>query len=87
MAVRDLSIWIEQTTGETVDRSSTWRWCSYGLKASCGCQIRLPSVRLGKTRFTTEEAISWWTVALSKRQANSDAVQIAADEQFARRGL
>ena len=69
VAVRDLPTWIEQTTGGTVDRSSTWRWCNYGLKAPCGCHVRLPSVRLGKTRFTTEEAIAWWTAAIAQSAA------------------
>lgn len=66
VASRDLPNWVELTTGRRVDRSSTWRWCNYGLKAPCGCHVRLPSVRLGKTRFTTEEAIAWWTAAIAQ---------------------
>lgn len=85
VAVRDLPTWVEQTTGRTVDRSSTWRWCSHGLKAACGCQIRLPSVRLGKTRFTTEEAIAWWTATLSVHHDIPEADPVALRGQSARR--
>ena len=66
VAVRDLPTWIEQTTGRTVHRTAPWRWCTSGLAAACGCRIRLPSIRLGKTRFTSEEAISWWTAAIAQ---------------------
>lgn len=57
--------WLEARTGTGKHRTAVWRWHDQGVVAACGHRIRLPTVRIGGITYTSEEAIAWWTAALS----------------------
>lgn len=60
LALRSLCTWHKGRTGESLHRSVPYRWAQIGVGG-----IRLPTVRLGGTRYTSEEAIAWWTAAIN----------------------
>lgn len=53
-----------------------YRWAQIGVEG-----IRLPTVRLGGMRYTSEEAIAWWTAALSSvRPADTHGSSVLASQ-------
>lgn len=64
LAVAKLCAWHEQRTGKRPHRSVPYRWCREGINGIC-----LPTVQLGGVRYTSEEAIAWWTRQLGARAA------------------
>ncbi|MBP8300247.1 MAG: DUF1580 domain-containing protein [Planctomycetes bacterium] len=60
LPLRKLGSWHKDRTGESLHRSVPYRWAQIGVGG-----IRLPTVRLGGTRYTSEEAIAWWTAAIN----------------------
>ena len=63
IALAKLVQWYEQRTGRRLHRSVTYRWRQRGVAG-----IKLPTIRLGGTRYTSEEAIAWWTAAIDGQE-------------------
>lgn len=59
LALRRVPDWYAKRTGERVHRSAPYRWSRRGIRG-----IPLPTVRLGSIRYTSIEAITWWTSAV-----------------------
>jgi hypothetical protein len=59
-SLRKLGAWHKERTGEDLHRSVPYRWAQVGIGG-----LRLPTVRIGGVRYTSEEAIAWWTAAIS----------------------
>jgi hypothetical protein len=57
--------WLASRTGAGKHRTAVWRWQVHGVVAACGHRVRLPTVRIGGITYTSEEAIAWWTAALT----------------------
>ena len=64
IALARVSSWYEQRTGRKLHRTVPYRWRHRGVQTADGTLIRLPTVRLGGMRYTSEEAIAWWTAAI-----------------------
>jgi hypothetical protein len=60
IALRRVVRWYTDRTGESLHRSVPYRWAQHGVAG-----VRLPTVRLGGARYTSQEAIAWWTAALN----------------------
>ena len=73
IALARLGHWHAQRTGRGLHRSVPYRWHQRGIKDRDGCIHRLPTVRLGGIAYTSEEAIAWWTTALSSKAAPEGA--------------
>ena len=72
LALRRLPAWFESRTGERMHRSVGYRWAKHGVRG-----LRLPTIRLGSARFTSEEAISWWSAAIDGADAGTAAAPAA----------
>ncbi|MBK8977648.1 MAG: DUF1580 domain-containing protein [Planctomycetes bacterium] len=59
IALRRLPTWLERRTGELVHRTVPYRWASRGIRG-----VRLPTILIGGTRFTSGGAFAWWSAAL-----------------------
>ena len=59
LSLRRLGEWHKERTGEPLHRSVPYRWAQIGVGG-----IRLPTVRIGGVRYTSEEAIAWWSAAI-----------------------
>jgi hypothetical protein len=60
VSMRRVPDWITAHSQEQLHRSAPYRWARDGIRG-----IRLPTVRIGGRRYTSEEAIGWWAAALS----------------------
>lgn len=60
LALRRLADWHQHRTGEAIHRSVRYRWAKRGIRG-----IRLPTILVGGVRFTSEEAVRWWTRTLA----------------------
>lgn len=78
IALARLVEWYEERTGRRLHRSVTYRWRQRGVRAEDGTVLRLPTVRIGGARFTSEEAIAWWTAAIDGQPAATAAARAAA---------
>jgi hypothetical protein len=57
--------WHEERTGRRIHRTLPYQWRSRGVLATDGTVRRLPTIRIGGVRYTSEEAIAWWTAAIN----------------------
>ena len=64
IALSQFGSWYEQRTGRRLDRTVVYRWRRRGVRTTDGSRLQLPTVQLGGVRYTSEEAIVWWTAAL-----------------------
>lgn len=64
IALAKVGSWYEQRTGRKLHRTVPYSWRHRGVQAADGTLIRLPTVRLGGIRYTSEEAIAWWAAAI-----------------------
>ena len=78
IALAGLATWYEERTGRRMHRSATYRWRQRGVRAADGTLLRLPTVRIGGIRYTSEEAIAWWTAAIDGQPAAAAAARAAA---------
>lgn len=60
VSMRRVPDWFTAHAQEPLHRSAPYRWARQGIRG-----IRLPTVRIGGRRYTSEEAIAWWTAALT----------------------
>ncbi|MFN7590324.1 MAG: DUF1580 domain-containing protein [Planctomycetota bacterium] len=60
VSMRRVPGWFTAHVQEPLHRSAPYRWARQGIRG-----IRLPTVRIGGRRYTSEEAIAWWTAALT----------------------
>lgn len=63
LSLRRVVEWYTSRTGERLHRTVPYRWAQRGIGG-----IRLPTVRIGRARFTSEEALTWWTAAIDKNR-------------------
>lgn len=83
--------WYQQRTGRRLHRSVTYRWRQRGVRTPDGTVLRLPCVRIGGIRYTSEEAIAWWAAAIDGQPAAAAAARAAvvaansADDETLRR--
>ena len=68
IALARFGSWYEQRTGRTLDRTVVYRWRRRGVRAADGSRLQLPTVQLGGVRYTSEEAIAWWSAAIDAGQ-------------------
>lgn len=78
IAMARLVEWYEARTGRRLHRSVTYRWRQRGVRAADGTVYRLPTVRIGGMRYTSEEAIAWWTAVVDGAPAAAAAARAAA---------
>lgn len=78
IAMARLVEWYEARTGRRLHRSVTYRWRQRGVRAEDGTMLRLPTVRIGGMRYTSEEAIAWWSAAIDGQPAAAAAARAAA---------
>jgi hypothetical protein len=64
IALARFGSWYEQRTGRRLDRTVVYRWRRRGMRTADGARLQLPTVQLGGVRYTSEEAIAWWSAAL-----------------------
>lgn len=60
--------WHERRTGQLVHRTVPYGWARRGVAG-----VRLPTIQIGGVRFTSREALSWWTAAVQSRMAEGRA--------------
>jgi hypothetical protein len=77
IALARLVEWYEARTGRRLHRSVTYRWRQRGVRAEDGSLLRLPTLRIGGVRYTSEEAIAWWTAAIDGQPAAAAAARAA----------
>jgi len=58
IALFDVAIHLPRKGGKPINYSTIWRWASRGILGPGGESIRLPTVRIGRTRFTSRGALS-----------------------------
>ena len=76
IATPDLSEWLAERTGKRIHRSAVWRWWNQGVLAAAGERIKLPTICLGSVRYSSAEALAWWTAALADQEANATGVPL-----------
>lgn len=74
IALASLGAWYEKRTGRKLHRTVPYGWRHRGVKRADGTIVRLPTVRLGGTYFTSEQAIAWWTAALASKPPERTSV-------------
>ncbi len=77
IAMARLVEWYEERTGRRLHRSVTYRWRQRGVRAADGTVYRLPTVRIGGFRYTSEEGIAWWTAVVDGAPAAAAAARAA----------
>lgn len=78
IALARLVEWFEARTGRRLHRSVTYRWRQRGVRGEDGTVYKLPTIRIGGNRFTSEEAIAWWTAVVDGAPAAAAAARAAA---------
>ncbi len=76
IALARLGSWYEERTGRRLHRCVPYRWRQRGVRSADGRVVRLPTIQLGGVRYTSEEAIAWWTTAID-RGASHEAEVVA----------
>lgn len=74
IATPDLSAWLAERTGKRIHRSAVWRWWDRGVLAADGERVRLPTICLGASRYSSAEALSWWAAALAGEDPEAAAL-------------
>ncbi len=67
--------------GKKISRISLWRWATKGLLSKTGEQVRLETIKIGQTRYTTIEAINRLAAMLDPRTFMERVRQIARTDR------
>ena len=64
IALSKLPNWYEERTGRPLHRTVPYGWRTRGIKTTRGLTVCLPTIKIGGIRYTSVEAIAWWTAAI-----------------------
>ncbi len=57
MSIREIADWLEENQGRRVSRSTVEYWAKSGLRSADGQKVKLETLRFGKSRCTSLEAL------------------------------